>query len=127
MSRKFVLPVVFLLAAACEQSADEVTATAGADDAPPVVEETATFSGADAYQLACAQCHDEGLEGAPKIGDQEAWAGRSWLWEAVLFEHAKKGYKAMPAKGGHEELSDQIVEMAAEYMLNITTGAPAAE
>ena len=78
------------------------------------------LTGKQAYDQVCAGCHEEGLDGAPRTGDREAWAGRSWLWEAVLFEHAKDGYLTMPAKGGEETLDDATVEMAAEYMLTQT-------
>ncbi len=127
MRRLLYLPVIALAAFGCERATesagDEPAAAAPAEP----VEEIRTFSGADAYELACARCHEEGLNGAPKTGDPEAWAGRSWLWEAVLFEHAKKGYNEMPPKGGYESLSDDLVEKAAEYMLSQTTKAPAAD
>ena len=79
-----------------------------------------TLSGQQAYERACAHCHDAGVDGAPRTGDSSAWAGRSMLWEAVLFEHAKQGYLEMPAKGGDDTLRDITVERAAEYMLSIT-------
>jgi len=116
MSRIFLLAVISLFASACERATNDVT--------PPAQEEIETFSGADAYKLACARCHEEGLNGAPRTGDTAAWAGRSWLWEAVLFEHAKKGYNQMPAKGGYEELDNALVEKAAEYMMSLTHSAP---
>jgi len=77
-------------------------------------------TGKKAYEQACASCHDEGLDGAPAIGDEEAWSDRSPLWSAVLFEHSKTGYLKMPARGDHEDLTDKSVEAAAEYMLSIT-------
>lgn len=124
MRRLFYLPAIALAVLGCERATDSVSdEPVGAERAEPV-EEIRTFSGRDAYELACAGCHDEGLQGAPKTGDPEAWAGRSWLWEAVLFEHAKRGYNEMPAKGGYESMSDDIVEKAAEYMLSQTTEAP---
>ena len=73
-----------------------------------------------AYELACASCHAEGVDGAPITENREDWENRSALWEAVLLEHAKLGYFAMPPKGGHEELPDFVVERAAEYMLELT-------
>lgn len=79
-----------------------------------------SLTGQQAYEQACASCHEEGLDGAPRTGDPEAWADRSMLWEAVLFEHAKKGYLEMPAKGGDETLRGTAVERAAEYMLTLT-------
>jgi cytochrome c5 len=77
-------------------------------------------AGKKAYEQACASCHDEGLDGAPAIGDRETWSNRSPLWSAVLFEHSKTGYLTMPAKGAHDELTDQSVEAAGEYMLSVT-------
>jgi len=127
MRRLLYLPVIALAAFGCERTTESVSDEPAAAEPAEVVEEIRTFSGRDAYQLACAECHEEGLNGAPRTGDSEAWAGRSWLWEAVLFEHAKKGYNKMPAKGGYDTLSDDIVEKAAEYMLSQTTTAPAAD
>lgn len=116
MIRTFIFFAVALLAAACEREADDA---AGQDLAAgeEMVEVTQTYSGAHAYELVCARCHEEGIDGAPRTGDPEAWEGRSQLWEAVLFEHAKKGYNDMPAKGGEEWLEDDMVEKAAEHML----------
>lgn len=85
------------------------------------------YTGEEAYRLVCARCHDDGSNGAPGIDDRDAWAGRSWLWEAVLFEHAKNGYNEMPAKGGETSLDDATVERAAEYMLGRTVNAPASD
>lgn len=69
---------------------------------------------------ACAGCHDEGLNGAPAVGDRETWADRSSLWVAVLEEHAKEGYLDMPARGGDPALSDGEVAATTEYMLSLT-------
>lgn len=102
MSRHVILLIALVLVAACN------------------AEQPAALSGQQAYERACARCHDEGVDDAPRTGDRDAWAGRSMLWEAVLFEHAKKGYLEMPAKGGDESLTGRTVERAAEYMLSIT-------
>jgi len=93
------------------------------DEPAPQVEAddpTVTLSGRQAYARTCARCHDSGLEGAPRIGDRDAWEGRSMLWQAVLFEHVKSGYMAMPARGGNAALDDATVARAAEYMLSTT-------
>ena len=93
-------------------------AVAACGKAPaPAAEQPSAYSGKEAYELVCARCHAEGKNGAPKVGDPAAWEGRSSLWEAVLFEHAKKGYNKMPARGGDAALDDATVERAAEYML----------
>ena len=57
---------------------------------------------------------------APLIGNPKDWSGRSELWDAVLAEHAKKGYLHMPAQGGDAEISDSEIEAATEYMLSRT-------
>jgi cytochrome c5 len=76
--------------------------------------------GREVYEQACASCHDDGVGGAPAIGDRDAWSERSPLWLAVLFEHSKAGYLDMPAKGAHLDLTDQAVDAASEYMLSVT-------
>ena len=78
------------------------------------------LAGKQAYEEICAGCHEEGLDGAPRTGDRDDWEGRSWLWEAVLFEHARCGYEDMPAKGGCTTLDDVAVTKAAEYMMALT-------
>ncbi|MEP4149047.1 MAG: c-type cytochrome [Halioglobus sp.] len=76
--------------------------------------------GKKTYERACATCHETGVEGAPIVGKKEDWSDRSDLWEAVLIEHAEKGYIKMPAKGNAEYATDYDVSAAAEYMLTLT-------
>lgn len=114
-----LIPIVVLFLAGCGESGDEA-APATASSAQVPADDTVALTGKQAYDQVCASCHDEGVDGAPRTGDRDAWTGRSWLWEAVLFEHAKDGYLEMPAKGGDESLDDATVEMAAEYMLTKT-------
>ena len=111
--KRFALPLALaLLLTACGQT--------GQNNTLPT-EPTGTWQlGQQAYNDICAGCHDEGLDGAPRTGDREAWNQRSRLWEAVLFEHANNGYYQMPAKGGAEALDDATVARAAEYMLTLT-------
>jgi cytochrome c5 len=102
------------------------------DPAQPVTEDEVIRSAAEiwrerrlevgeqVYRRACAACHDQGLNGAPAIGDRQAWLDRSPMWSAVLFEHARNGYLEMPARGSHEDLTDQQVDAAAEYLLSKT-------
>ena len=120
MIRQVAAPLAALvLVAAC--GADEPAESLGTDSNDQAeVTRTETDNGQKAYAAACAHCHDEGVDGAPKTGDPEAWASRSWLWEAVLFEHAQEGYLTMPARGGDESLDDATVARAAEYMLTVT-------
>lgn len=102
---------------ACEQSSTgDMAATAD----PGTASASTELSGKEAYDQVCASCHEEGVNGAPRTGDREAWSDRSWLWEAVLLEHAKQGYMDMPARGGDQSLADVTAEKAAEYMLSKT-------
>ena len=77
-------------------------------------------AGRQAFNKHCSECHENPASGAPEAGKQTDWENRSELWEAVLLEHAKKGYLEMPARGGSEDASDYEVGAAAEYMLTIT-------
>ena len=80
----------------------------------------ATADGEAAYVEHCAGCHETGMLGAPRQGEPEDWEDRSTLWQAVLMEHAKTGFFDMPARGGKSELPDDIINAAAEYMLEMT-------
>lgn len=114
-----VLAAFFILAACGDKGADE-TSTIEPSLPSDGLDQTASMTGKQAYEQACARCHEEGLDGAPRTGDQNAWSGRSSLWEAVLFEHATEGYLGMPAKGGDESLEDSDIARAAEHMLTLT-------
>jgi cytochrome c5 len=120
MLRFSILLAFLALLSACGQNGGDQKAVETSLVPPPPANDGVQMAGKDAYDQVCADCHEEGVDGAPRTGDREAWAGRSWLWEAVLFEHAKSGYMTMPAKGGEESLDDATVEMAAEYMLTKT-------
>ncbi len=78
------------------------------------------INGEAAYLEYCATCHEDGMFGAPRMGEPMDWEVRSSLWQAVLMEHAKEGYYDMPARGGRSDLPDDVVHAAAEYMLENT-------
>lgn len=82
--------------------------------------DTSTINGEAAYLEYCATCHEDGMFGAPRMGEPMDWEVRSSLWQAVLMEHARQGYYDMPARGGRSDLPDDIVDAAAEYMLENT-------
>lgn len=73
--------------------------------------------GSKVYQTVCAMCHGTGLMGSPKFGDKVAWKPRIAAGLAALHEHALKGIRTMPAKGGNASLSDAEVSAAVDYMV----------
>jgi len=104
------LLLVIAIASGCAQVED-------CAQVPPAQE---LLMGQRVYEDVCANCHEQGVDGAPAVGDSSAWAERSCLWVAVLEEHAKTGYLKMPARGGDADLTDQEVTAAAQYMLTLT-------
>jgi len=73
--------------------------------------------GGKVYQAVCSMCHGTGLMGSPKLGDKAAWKPRTAQGLATLHEHAIKGIRTMPAKGGNTSLSDADVSAAVDYMV----------
>ena len=93
------------------------------DGAPPPVAAAVTTvalkakSGEEVYNGACVACHGAGIAGAPKMGDKALWAPRIAQGASTLYEHAIKGFKTMPAKGGQVALSDDEVKAAVDYQI----------
>ena len=58
-----------------------------------------------------------GVAGAPKLGDIAGWAPRIAQGADTLFEHATKGFKGMPPRGGSSQLTDADVTAAIDYMV----------
>jgi cytochrome c5 len=106
----FLLAASFALMACAHNSGDSK-----ADEAS-----TAVIDGEKAYKENCAGCHETGMLGAPREGEPQDWDERSDLWQAVLMDHAQTGYFDMPARGGKTELPDDVINAAAEYMLETT-------
>jgi cytochrome c5 len=116
MLRMLMFVSLAAVCAPCQQSDQDATPPASADEQARPEHVTPNV----AYEHACAGCHETGKDGAPRTGDPDAWAGRSALWEAVLFEHAQKGYFKMPPHGHDGRFTDDEVAAAAQYMLEIT-------
>ncbi|MEH6616309.1 MAG: c(7)-type cytochrome triheme domain-containing protein [Porticoccus sp.] len=76
-------------------------------------------AGKKTVETYCAGCHSMGVMGAPKIGNQEDWSPRAERGRDTLIVNAIKGFKGMPAKGGNPALSDQDIENAVAYLLNV--------
>lgn len=110
MRHSLFVTAVALFVASCAHTVDDTKQTNAAGD----------VNGALAYAEHCAGCHETGMLNAPRAGEPQDWQSRSSLWQAVLMEHAKTGYFDMPARGGKTHLPDDVVNAAAEYMLEQT-------
>lgn len=81
------------------------------------------LTGEEVYNKLCMACHDAGIAGAPKKGDNASWAPRIAQGQDLLFKHSLEGLNAMPAKGGDPSLSDIEVERAVVFMVNQSGGS----
>ncbi|MEP7154832.1 MAG: c-type cytochrome [Betaproteobacteria bacterium] len=104
-------------------SAAPAAATAGAPvvamaiPAALPVGAAAPAGGEGVYKAGCVACHATGVAGAPKLGDKGLWGPRVAKGKPTLYEHALKGFNAMPAKGGNTALADADVKAAVDYMI----------
>jgi cytochrome c5 len=74
------------------------------------------------YETNCAVCHATGVAGAPKAGDKAAWSARVSQGYATLYDHALKGIRGMPAKGGNADLPDADLANAVGYLFTQAGG-----
>jgi cytochrome c5 len=78
--------------------------------------------GEQVYQETCSVCHAQGVANAPRFGDRKAWAPLIAEGQHVLTAHAWVGVRAMPAKGGREDLKLEEFARAAAYMARAAGG-----
>jgi cytochrome c5 len=90
--------------------------TAATPAAPAAATTVAAGAGEALYKQACAVCHVAGVAGAPKLGDQAAWAPRVGAGLDALTATVIKGKGAMPPKGG-SAASDADIKAAVQFML----------
>ncbi|APV52082.1 hypothetical protein BWI17_21875 [Betaproteobacteria bacterium GR16-43] len=88
--------------------------------------DTGNRSGREVVEAVCSNCHRDGVKGAPKIGDREAWIPRMKRGLHDLTLSAIRGHGGMPARGGHAELTDTEVRNAIAYMFDPEAEARAA-
>jgi cytochrome c5 len=74
------------------------------------------------FTSTCQACHGTGAAGAPKVGDNGAWAARIGQGQDTVVKHAIEGLRAMPAKGGNPDLDDVEVARAVVFMVNKSGG-----
>jgi cytochrome c5 len=79
-------------------------------------------SGKEVVESVCAACHNTGAQGAPKIGDAEAWMKRASQGLTTLSLHAINGIRDMPAHGGSPDATDLEIQRAVTYMVNQSGG-----
>ncbi|OZG71160.1 cytochrome c5 family protein [Hahella sp. CCB-MM4] len=79
-------------------------------------------AGKTVWEANCRVCHQQGLGGAPMIGNQKQWAPRIAQGVPVLIEHATQGYSGatgvMPPRGGNPDLPDEQLKLAVAYMVS---------
>ena len=79
-------------------------------------------NGTSVYEQNCMACHGEGVAGAPKLGEMDAWKER--LPKGIdamvtLVIEGVQGYSgAMPPRGGNPKLSDDQIREAVQYMVD---------
>lgn len=72
--------------------------------------------GARIFATTCSTCHANGVAGAPKYHDMNAWRPRLAKGLSTLLEHVKEGYNAMPPRGTCVECTDADLRKAIEFM-----------
>jgi cytochrome c5 len=87
-------------------------------DTPP-----APRTGEQIVKAQCSKCHRDGVQGAPKIGDRDAWMPRLTHGLDNTVRSAMKGHGGMPARGGMADLSDSELRSAVIYLFRGTEGA----
>jgi cytochrome c5 len=78
----------------------------------------AARTGEQIVSTRCSHCHLKGVNGAPKIGDREAWIPRLKPGLDVVVRSAINGHGAMPPRGGMANLSDAEIRSAIVYMFS---------
>ncbi|MBI4936934.1 MAG: c-type cytochrome [Nitrosomonadales bacterium] len=74
-----------------------------------------------AYDKACASCHNTGVGGAPKLGDPNDWRAPVAAGMARLYKSALEGTpKGMPAKGGIEgrNFTNSEIQAVVDFMVD---------
>lgn len=77
----------------------------------------AARSGEEIYNASCLACHTTGAAGAPKIGDKADWSKRMASGIDKVYEHAIKGFNAMPAMGLCMTCSEDEIKATVDYIL----------
>ena len=70
------------------------------------------------YLRYCFSCHQAGIAGAPKLGDQEAWQPRIAQGRDAMLDNVKRGMApGMPPRGACASCDDETLAVALDYMI----------
>ncbi|HVO88402.1 MAG TPA: c-type cytochrome [Casimicrobiaceae bacterium] len=108
-------PIVIALGLAVAYLASQALAQAPAP---------ADRTGEQVVKARCIECHGTGKNGAPRIGDKQAWIPRMKNGFDVVVRSAIKGHGAMPPRGGMADLTDGEIRSAIAYMFQAAGGNP---
>jgi cytochrome c5 len=72
--------------------------------------------GKTVYDLHCSVCHNLGMNGAPKLGNDQNWEPLIKSGIDKLYHIAINGNSSMPAKGGCDSCSQEDIKAAVDYM-----------
>lgn len=89
---------------------------------PTAWAKNAERSGKEVVDAVCTHCHQSGANGAPRIGDKQAWSQRTARGIDALTKTALKGIRKMPAHGGNPDVSDFEIQRAITHMVNLSGG-----
>lgn len=84
----------------------------------------ATLTGQQVVQAQCHKCHQDGLHGAPRIGDRDAWVPRLKQGVEHAVRSAIRGHGGMPPRGDRADLTDTEIRNAILFMYNPAGAAP---
>ena len=79
-------------------------------------------SGEQIYKEVCFICHTPGVANAPKLGDKAAWGKLISEGQVIITAHGYVGIRAMPARGGKQELSVEQFAEALNYIVRKSGG-----
>jgi mono/diheme cytochrome c family protein len=85
--------------------------------------QSAAATGENTYKQVCAVCHQNGIAGAPKLGDKAKWAPLIKEGQTQLTAHGYVGIRGMPAKGGKADLSVADFAASLVFMVNQSGGS----
>ncbi|MBX2882772.1 MAG: c-type cytochrome [Granulosicoccus sp.] len=93
-----------------------------ADPRYPPAGDLSTSEGRLVWLGTCESCHAYGIAGAPNPKNADDWKERVSKSRTILYEHAISGFFGpgdtyMPPRGGNDQLSNEEVKSAVDYMV----------